>query len=1665
MGSTATHNLRIVVTNVGLDQLNTTLTSFGKTSTGLVKNQTALASAMGKTQGAAIKTGQEFTKTGKAAQNTGKQTQTLGQAFKSSSLMIAAFASSLVNTYQSIDSLMDQEMSLHRTRATLDKQTTVLTQAELRLKQAHDAGKITGEAYRLASEKLANTREILKVKEEQYADALQDNQTAWVAMATSILPTVVTAFSSVSSILGALKGTTDSATSSTNLLSTAKKALGTAVGAVSTALTPFSTAIKGLLPDLTKTTDTLGAANSNNTVVGNMGALNTAFLDSEKSGNVFTNTFKKIGTVVKDFFSNIKTDIGQSTGIIDKIKAGFTSFFSQIGSGFKGFGSLLKQAGMAVVGFGKALFGAIVANPILLAIAAISAAVLALITNFGGFRDMINGIGVAIGNAIPGLKGFLDWIGQGANAALDTAAQFMGLKDKIDVVGDAAVENAKKFGTLPLAIQKVFKVATTGELDMLLGQVQALGDILDTVGTDGMIAMDNLNKAVNLFSNSILNQTPKVTSLFDNLKNVIKEAGADGVIYASEVKRIDEAIRQLAVELVGEVNAADKVLQAQTGVIDSTSTMTDTYTGLHPEVWAVMDALTALRTEQAAGTEESKKTSEAVATYLQQIGFAIPANQELTATEEQWIASLVQIAPLLEKNATAIQYNNDGTVNWTKTIMALADETSKFTSTAGEMWSELSQLIQQKGVEGYKQAYAAVKILAAVDKETADILLKNLDDIGKKRDQNSQELSDQIDLIANGGKITEETEKKSQDAIEKTGETIQVKATKLGIWDKIQKLSTQNQENAIKITEEQNKVENASILTLQKLATARGLDISKIGMESQALFTFIATNNKVVVSMDDVYAKTAELIDARTEDAKNTEIEKKANEMLLQTMGKVPPLLGMTGKGLAQLIQNYDDMDNSLKIAKDSVGLWYSELQKSQKIEEDERAVLLKFAEAHQVTIPDAIKQGSIEGIKAFIEETLKMGPAAEKAKNELLKQFDEIKNGVQSLAEKQISDLEKAFGESFKAGKKAVKELGYEIDSLASKKAMVNVGINSEEAEDGIVSLREMMVNTINGARGDLESIDFRGPAMAWREEMAEEFDKAPAEVQAVFDKIIAFAEQNGGEGGTQYAAALIAAISAATGQGIPEIEKMFGQITGAGTAELQSKANEFFKSTQTGITNPVISGLQGLSTGMSGVVNQSQADAINTLFAGKGEFQSAGADLAGATASGYESGQGRIATAGENNVLAMLEPFGPAAQEAYKQAQGISDQTASGFESGQGRIATAGEQNVLAMLEPFGPAAQEAYAKAQGIATQTGQGLASGAGQVATGAQTGIVNPITGQIESIPPTAQTALAPIEGVFSQAFLAASTTASSQLNILLAGVHATADATNQAFSTMSTSVATYSKSMATNIGSFATSVGTSFSAVAGSTKTVHTALSGMSTSVKTYSSSMTSSISGFANSASTSFGKVKTAVSGAQTAMSGMSTSVKTYMSSMTTNVSNFATKFSQSMAKVKKDADTAKKSVDALKKSVDSLKDKSITIHVGIEGPGLSYIKHGGSGLNFPSESGVSYAAGGKSWIQKTPKKIGNTHVSEAFPEIITAIPLDPREKNSPFNKLKDLDLNIPVPLVTATPPQISGGGGGGNQPIRVTGNITNTIILPDGKVLANEVKKFLLDNFSGIT
>ena len=496
----STHNLNLVWTQTGLNEVESSMNKFANTSGLVTKSQDALANAMGKTEGAAFKTGKEFTKTEDAMSDTQRQTTTLGQAFKSSALQITAFASGLISTIGQVLSYQKATTSLEKAQATLNARWISLEQAEKKLAAQIQEGSISQSDAALQSEKLAAKRQILEKQTELLEQKEQAHTLSLVNLATTAIPTVINGISSLTNIYNSVKGTIDAATESTNAASESTETLGTTADIATTSsiiplIKNFTSWITGA-KDVSKSTDTLtGAVKFAGDEIGK----------TEKSGNILIRAFQNMG------------------------------------AGITGFGTTLKAAGKSVLEFGRTLLTTFISNPILLAITAISAAVLALITNFGGFRDAVNGVGVAIGNAIPGLKGFLDWFGQSANAALDTAASFLGVETNAQRLEKQAAATAAVIqNKLVVALNDFLNIGSKAEnLDYVIAQFDQMRSSIGklTVETEAwssksIVGIKQVGTEWEDVKATFVNASPEVKQAMNEVDEVIKIVTSDSFLLA-----------------------------------------------------------------------------------------------------------------------------------------------------------------------------------------------------------------------------------------------------------------------------------------------------------------------------------------------------------------------------------------------------------------------------------------------------------------------------------------------------------------------------------------------------------------------------------------------------------------------------------------------------------------------------------------------------------------------------------------------------------------------------------------------------------------------------------------------------------------------------------------------------------------------------------------------------------------------------------------------------------------------------------------------------------------------------------------------------------------------------------------------------------------------------
>ena len=1509
--SSATHTINVLVQQQGLDQVQSAMQQFTQSTGTATQSQDALGQAMGKTQGAAFKTGTEIEKVGQKTTTTSKSTTSLGQAFKSSALQIGAFVSGLISTVMQVNSVLAAENKLEKMREGLEKRNASLELAELKYRTAIDNGSLSGEKARLQGEKLSATRNILELDTEKLRLKEEQHSASILQTALTAIPTVINAFGSLSQIYSSVKSASDLVTEGSNTTGESLDALGTAAdAATTTGIIPTFTSLGKLVTGAKSAKDALGDKGSG--LVGSASAVAIAFEGTQKSGNVMINAFKSIGSAVKTFFSTMVADVGSATGVIDKIKAGFGSFFTQIGTGFKGLGGHLKTAGAAFVAFGKTLLGVFMSNPILLIIGAITVAVGALIFDLGGFRTRLNEIGVAIGKAVPALKPLLDGLGWFGMKLGEVGDFLMGTSAEMDNTALSATEMAAKIGPAAESLQELVDVGANFEkldaavamFDNLRTAVEALTTTTVKGSTDHIAAMAKINTAWTTMKTTIKDASPATVAAIAAIDEGLRLYAA-GLIKTKDFQTLfNTQLEYLNITaekaVVADTNlniAQEKVAQSAIGLSDSAANVVASF---NEQVAAGEESTVTL-------TDNEKKVVELINSY----GKAVPVAAEMTKEQVNLMNSLVAVAPYLEKYGEQLMFNSDNTVNWTATTAELTKKHQVFADQTGTDWSNITTLLE-KGVAGYHEVESMIELVGVTDKERATAMQAALDSEMKQREANSASLSDMIDTALKGADAQAEAEKKSQDALEKSSVKIKEKAMQLGIWDDIQKLSTQTQETAIKVTEDAEKADAKAMTTLQKLATERGLNKSLLEQSSAAHLKYIANHDLEATTTDEVRSKLGELIAARQEDVKATELETESQIGLLTSMEKVPPVLDMTGKGLAGVVQAYDDTTNATGIAADSIGVWYAELDKTKAVHDATIVKLKELAEAEGITVPQAIMDQGIPAIKAYIENIKGVGDAAVKMKEDTLKAFEEMNSKGQDMLGSLLDEaiLE---GDS-KEIKDILDEIGLEADNLVAVQRILTVTVDDTDFTNDISGLSEIMLTE--------------------------------------FEKMTGFSQTEANNAVNMYS---------------------------------QEMVDEFGKQ------------------------NPKMGDAINQVW----EYVKANAP-AGATGD------------------FLLHAFGEA----------VKDPT----------IVTAALDGSLVVPTTNATAAatEAAGTGAASIPPAIAESIFGGASTIQNATLGGVVTPITGEIEKVPPNATTALAPVEGVFSAAFLAASVAATGVISQLLADITLSMGflVTNiqEKLTEIETAWKTHGTNVAATIGELNITI-----------VTVQETISELSSNVATYMGSMTTNIDNWASATGTSMGEVSTSANDTQGELSNMSSSVATYMDSMSSNVSDFESSFGTSMDSVITDAETATTAVEDLQSAIDALKDKTITITVNLEGAGVDHLKHGGSFINFGAPA---HAQHGAAWIQKNPTKIGGTSISETFPEVVSVIPLDPKEKASPF-----YNLELPVKTPEIPTPTVIAGGGGGGGPTVTQGDVYVTVQLPNGEALARVVKPFMLTGYSGIT
>ena len=1673
------HDIIVQFSEIGLNAINGSMKTFSTTSGVATKSQDALGGALGQTQGAAIKlrsdidkgeksTSKANTTTGKFSQSQDKaagSTKSFAEKFQGNRGLIFSVTGIITAGVEAIGMFQNFQNALAKQAAAQDQINKLeaegittgreYTQAQ---RDLDDANRSVTFALRIMalsmgdlipfSLLLVNQFVNMRAAAQQAAAAKQTLTATTQALGTASQQAATGGLAQMLTSTGQVTTAANAMTPAVRNTSVATNELFTSSGRLVTGFTPMGRAIQD-------NTNFIGTRNSG--LVGGMNALNLGMANTQQQSTKFGTSFTKLGTVftnigssvktfavnaaasIGGFFTNMSTNIKGTDGLLNKFKVGFGSFAGAISTGGKGISGAFKAMGLAALAFGRALVSALLSNPITGILIAIGVAVSALIFDFGGFRTAINNVGVAIGNAIPFLKGALTWIGEVGNAALDSVAGFLGFETSAQKAAKAA--DALRTASLDPLIISLEKYLDLGDqfqnLNTIVDQFAAVRTeimkLTDVVKVGMPTWVDNwngVNAATTTALDNIKVRTPQVQQAIDNLTNTMKFLEQNN-ISAADSSRILTALWNQLIKVAGEdVKETQKAEKAKQELEQQIKLNTQT-TDLN--ALSLRQLIAAQREQEKAGKGSGVAMAEntkIVQDYTTAVGLNVEENQELTN-------SLLDNAEII-----ALVGNENVKIKGTTLDVAASIDTWRIANRtleaqANQTYNLIIDLLEQ-GKITMEEAVAIVEAAKKTDKEHGAILEEKFKNWQDHIELTQENLSDLIDKAIMEKDVTVDAKQKMMEEEAKHRASLIEEAAKYGLLTDAQDLNVDSLEVAVKAESESQKKQKETIAILQRLALERGLDTKLIQQGTEKNLEFIKSHQLAVPTIDEVRAATGQLIAARQEEIKTTELDRQAAEDYAKWLNIGIDTTGLSAKGILALADVRLEERNATQLATDDVALWSAQLTRNQAVEEETIKQLLEYARVHGIVIPDEVERSS-SAIKDFIENGLEeVGPAADDAAKDLVSAFDEMRDGITGFTDSVISDLEKALSEGFDDFEDALDDLGYSLDSLAARQTIINVSLNSQEAEDDILSLTEYIGHAILEIEGDINDVDFRSAAANWRTDIEDELDDVPESVKMIWDQVLMFADQYGGDTGTDYAAALVAAISAATGKLPGEISQILGvNLPDETIAALQGKANDFFGAGKTSIGEPLAKGgVAGLESGQ-----QLFFDASGNLVAQVGE--------------GAIDGSNRYLPSASNTILSQLmSGFNTSSlpQEAGTQ---VVEDVANSAVDGSGRVMPEASNKILGQLmNGFNqsPLPKQAGEK---MGTDTTTGVETGVASMP-----GIFNQafVDASILSgttlaiIIQTVQTTMSNMStsvATYSNSMKVNFTTALNEMILALPPLNDAVVLAQQTMSTLSTSVSTYANSMMTRITTFTTQAITDLGLWDTAMGTSQQTASTLSTSVATYTNSMKTNINSFATSADKDLGTVETATVDLRDEASSLSSSIATYMSSMSSRVSSFASSAVSNFGKVGSAASKAASDVKQLQSAINSLKDKTVTITVRYKTVG--------------SPGGAQH---GGSFIIDKPDRVAGVRVAETFPELATITPLDPKEPNSPFHNV-DADLNLPN--TTPQTPSLEGlmstgarGSGGSN--VTVTGNLIATIQLPNGEAMAKVVKPYMLKGYSGI-
>lgn len=1664
--STSSHTILITVKQAGLDQVNTAVNGFAKTSQAATKSTNALGTSWNKASTGAVKFAKStttvskgFTLVGKGATTAGKSTDTYtkssGKASTSTDKLskgIGVGGRGLAFGFIGLGSAVAEAagmLSMYFDAA------AKASDAQAEVNRLTGLGITSGTAYSRATNELAEAQRglnfvlrntILSITDIATFVLLAANAIANMRnisqSATTSTQALTTATEALAAAQTASSGATAATTTAVQAFSTATEAatsgvqqfgdgfatlgtrltdtngglttLGTSTTALNTALTDGTTAVTelfdangNLITGLTDTTTLVGTRG--NGLVGGYDALT---LNMEKNAATATKSqsiWTKLGTAIKALPS-VFLNVGKS----------ITGFFTNFGANMTKLGGWLKTAGTAVLAFGRSMMIAFLSNPITAIIAGISAAVLALATDFGGIRTAINNAGVAIGDAIPAAKGLLQTIGEMGNAALDYIANALGVKTATQQMGEEQIVAQKKMASLQQTMHDFGTVTTVFD-----GLRKGIGDAIITINDYNAATADTADTH-RLFAQTVEQALGSLKEKYPAVANEVKifRDTVDSLSLAGKSEaEIEQIIGDLLTWLQGRIVAVVGA-QGDLGKVMSTTTQEGREASIIAAELGVQDQNLA---------DQIALVNRFLGDETMELGNLAKANEDVAMTVANFIVdhqelnkeSQILIKNLTE-NAGAVQFFGDnleivdGTiVDIGQSMLNLVAYQEKVGDVGGRIWSYMNGLIMSIGEEALPLIQTGIDYVASQNEDLGEVLQTLFDDWNEG-------------YIVIGERIyaLNEAEKDQQKEVDKTRQKINEKAKELGILAEITGKTNEESELLIDLEEEAQSTITATTKALQQEARERGANLEVLKGSDSVLRDFIMTHEEDAATTTEVANQYVLLTSKREDETKALEVERKVNEQLVKTMTDAYDTTKMTADGLADLITVLDDTANAEKIAADNIALYDAELKRDEAQIAANREELVKYASMHGVVIPQAILDKGIPAIKEFIEATLGIGEAAKKMRDEYNTAFDEMVSKGQEMIGNLI-DEHIIEGESKKI-MKHLEDLGLKADDIAAVERMISIGLDKTDAEEGIVGFTEFIAEEFGKTQGFSQDAAHEA-VMGYANVLAEEFPKQGDQIvsiaNAVWEKVQNEAPAN----------ATGDYLIQQFGEGIKNPTYVQEAMQEAGLDPLADSMLEMHgiaEESGKGIPEKIAA---ALSSGKTVIQNATLTNIIDPIT---GEVET----IPNKSQTAIAPIEGVFSTAFLNASKAAtfeLNTFISQVQTAMSSLLMVNK-----------TVLNAMDADILAFIAKY-------TTHVQSINEQT-----SLIGIAITANWDIWVKYFEGLTAALV------------AFSQLWVSfVNETMVANIQIMNENIGSSyTDVWVPYFTSLTDSIVLFSQLWVTFIDEtlianlvklkdeilrnwtegwlvWTTNIGEALLLIGNGIDQFYTDI--FEPFNEKMMDGLKKQIDSWIEWAEKAGGALVLIGNGIDQFYNNVfepfSTGFVTAMDEMSSKVESFAEACVAAFAKVAQSADDARTSVEDLQSAIDALKDKTVTI--------TTVYKTVGSPARFGG-SIIGYARAGDSWIQDRPTTLGGMRVSEGSkPELITATPL-----SNPYD-MSDKKINIPTPNLQI--PNAAGGlgGGGGGQPITVTGDIYLTVKTQSGETLANEVKPYLLRGFSGIT